>query len=124
MFAALTLSQTLLVRASMDDCDEDQRFCVLSPSVKMMSTLSRSLAKAGALNGATGIRSWKPQAMPMVTLVLPVGVIASTLALSAVQSSDSGIIGTGQPLAWCARNSVAGLPARGTVAATSLFWSR
>jgi len=31
-------------------------------------------------------------AMPMVTLVLPVGVMASTLLLSAVQFSDSGII--------------------------------
>ena len=49
-------------------------------------TLSRSCAGAGALNGATGESIWKPQARPMVTLVLPVGVMASILAFSAVQS--------------------------------------
>ena len=54
MLAALMLSQTLLVRASIVDSVELQRFCVLVPSVRITMTLSRSVAKAGALNGATG----------------------------------------------------------------------
>ena len=79
-------AHTFEVRASITDSVELQRFCVLVPSVRITITLSRSGAGAGALKGATGESNWKPQAMPMVTLVLPVGVIASTLLLSAVQS--------------------------------------
>src|SRR5437660_11677536 len=97
MLAALMLSQTFCVRASITDSVELQRFWVLVPSVRITITLSRSGAGAGALNGSTGDSSWKPQARPMVTLVLPVGVIASILEFSAVQSEPSGIIGTGQP---------------------------
>ena len=82
---------------------EVQRFCVLSPSVSRMITLSRSGAAAGALNGATGDSVCHAICIPIVTLVLPVGVIASILALSAVQSVDSGIIAVGQFAAWWAR---------------------
>src|SRR4051794_17040310 len=96
MLAALTLSQALLVRASITEAVELQRFWVFSPSVIRMMTLSRSVAAAGALNGATGDINWKAQARPMVTLVLPVGFIWSILAFSAVQSSESGIIDVGQ----------------------------
>jgi len=84
--SALALSQTFSVRASIDDCDDDQRFCVFWPSVSRMTTLSRSGAGAGALNGATGDNVCHAICRPMVTLVLPVGIIASTLLLSAVQS--------------------------------------
>src|SRR5690349_14989210 len=124
MLAALMLSQTFCVRASIVDSVELQRFWVLVPSVRMTMTLSRSSAGAGALNGSTGEINWKPQARPMVTLVLPAGVMASTLEFSAVQSSLSGIIAAGQFAAWWARNSVAGEPATVGVLVTSLFWSR
>src|SRR4051812_50204835 len=75
MLAALTLSQALLVRASIVEAVELQRFCVFSPSVINTMTLSRSGAGGGALNGSTGEINWKPQARPMVTLVLPAGGI-------------------------------------------------
>src|SRR5687768_14844688 len=96
MLAALTLSQAFCVRASIAEALELQRFWVFSPSVIRMMTLSRSVAGGGALNGSTGDSSWKPQARPMVTLVLPAGLIWSILAFSAVQSKDNGIIAAGQ----------------------------
>ena len=68
---------------------------------------------AGALNGATGDSVCQASCSPMVTLVLPAGVIASTLLLSAVQSVDSVIMAVGQADAWCARYMVAGLPSTG-----------
>src|SRR5688572_1906078 len=92
MLAALTLSQAFCVRASIADALEVQRFWVFSPSVIRTMTLSKSVAGAGALNGSFGDSNWKPQDSPMVTLVLPAGVIASIRALSAVQSSLSCII--------------------------------
>src|SRR5206468_9690815 len=100
ILSALALVHTLLVRSSITDCVDDQRFWVLSPSVSMMMTLSRSGSGAGALNGATGDSDCQAICSPMVTLVLPVGVIASILELSAVQSVDSGIIAVGQAEAW------------------------
>src|SRR6478735_10172318 len=124
MLAALMLSQALLVRASITDSVELQRFWVFWPSVRMMMTLSRSAAGGGALNGATGEIIWNPQARPMVTLVLPVGVIWSILEFNAVQSDESGIAAVGQLAAWWARNSVAGEPGTVAVFDTSLFWSR
>src|SRR5262245_31607386 len=124
MLSALALVQTFSVRASITDCVEDHRFCVFCPSVSRMTTLSRSGAAAGALNGSTGESVCQPICMPMVTLVLPLGVIASILALSAVQSVDSGIIAVGQADACCARYIVAGLPDAVAVFFTSLFWSR
>src|SRR6185437_3453035 len=96
MSAALMLSQTFCVRASITDSVELQRFWVLVPSVRITITLSRSGAAAGALNGSSGEISWKPSASPTVTLVLPVGVMASILLFSAVQLVDSGIIAVGQ----------------------------
>jgi hypothetical protein len=68
------------VRASIEVADEVQRFWVFSPSVISTITLSRSGAGAGALNGSFGDSSWKAQERPMVTLVLPLGVMASILA--------------------------------------------
>ena len=62
-------------------CVDVQRFWVLSPSVSRMMTLSRSGDGAGALNGATGDSVCQAICMPIVTLVLPVGVIASILAV-------------------------------------------
>src|SRR5262245_18317714 len=52
ILSALALVQTFSVRESIEDSVDDQRFCVLSPSVSTMMTLSRSGAAAGALNGA------------------------------------------------------------------------
>src|SRR3954470_21634746 len=124
MLAALMLSQAFWVRASIADSVELQRFWVFWPSVRITMTLSRSGAGGGAWNGSFGDSSWKPMARPMVTLVLPVGVMASILELSAVQSSLSGIIEVGQAEAWWARNSVAGAPETVAVFITSLFWSR
>src|SRR6266702_3412748 len=103
MLSVLASVHTLSVRASITDRVDDQRFWVLSPSVSRMMTLSRSGDVAGALNGATGETDCQPICNPMVTLVLPVGVMASILELSAVQSVDSGIIGVGQAVAWCVR---------------------
>src|SRR5262245_37602886 len=121
MLAALTLSQAFCVRASIDVADEVQRFWVFSPSVISTITLSRSVAGAGALNGSFGDSSWKPHDNPMVTLVLPAGVISSIRALSAVQSSLSGIIAaSGQFDAWWARNRVAGASVTVAVLVTSL----
>src|SRR5215468_2292902 len=96
MLLALALVHTQPVRASITDCVVDQRFWVLVPSVRAMMTLSRSGAGAGALNGATGESVCQAICNPTVTLVLPIGVMASIFALSAVQSSDSGIIVVGQ----------------------------
>src|SRR5215470_8966940 len=103
MLSALALVHTLLVRSSITDWVDDQRFCVLSPSVSAMMTLSRSGAGAGALNGATGESDCQASCIPMVTLVLPVGVMASIFELSAVQSVDSCINEVGQAVAWWAR---------------------
>src|SRR5215813_13573995 len=99
MLSVLALVHTFSVRASITDCVDDQRFCVLSPSVRAMMTLSRSGSGAGALNGTTGESDCQAICNPTVTLVLPVGVMASILALSAVQSVDSGIIAVGQAVA-------------------------
>src|ERR687887_383793 len=96
MLSALALVHTLPVRASITDWVDDQRFCVLSPSVSAIMTLSRSGSGAGAVNGATGESDCQASCSPIVTLVLPVGVMASILELSAVQSYDSGIIAVGQ----------------------------
>ena len=49
MLAALTLAQACWVRASMSACVVVHRFCVLSPSVSRMMTLSRSAVGAAAL---------------------------------------------------------------------------
>src|SRR5215470_9164550 len=96
MLSALALVHTLAVRASITDCVVDQRFWVLVPSVSAMMTLSRSASGAGALYGAAGEIVCQAIWIPMVTFVLPVGVMASTLLLSAVQSYDSGIMAVGQ----------------------------
>jgi hypothetical protein len=76
-------------------------------------TFSRSYAGAGAFSGALLASVCQPQARPMVMFVLPVGLMASILALSASQSSVSGSISVGQADAWCAGNRV--LPATGAV---------
>ena len=86
-----------------------------------MRTFSRSGEAAGALNGATGDSVCHAICIPMVTLVLPAGVIASILLLSAVQSEDSVIMDAGQFAAWWARYMVDALPATGAVLSTSLF---
>src|SRR5262245_28404022 len=103
MLSALALVHTLSVRASINDCVDHQRFWVLSPSVSRMMTLSRSGEGAGALNGATGESDCQANCNPMVTLVLPFGVMASIFELRAVRSVDSGIIDVGHFEAWCAR---------------------
>src|SRR5262245_22818065 len=76
--------------ASITDWVDDQRFCVFSPSVGRMMTLLRS--GAGALNGGTGETVCQAICMPMVTLMFPLGAIASIIELSVVQSLDSVII--------------------------------
>src|SRR5262245_47144603 len=86
MLAALMLLQIVEVRESIELALEVQRFCVLRPSVSTIITLSRSGAVAGALNRPVGASVSQPQASPMVIFVLPVGVIESILALSALQS--------------------------------------
>src|SRR5262245_35954849 len=121
MLSALALVQTFSVRASITDWLVDQRFWVFCPSVSRMTTLSRSGAAAGALNGSSAESVCQAICIPMVTLVLPVGVIASILALSAVQSDDSGIIAAGQAEACCAQYIVDVLPDTAAVFITSLF---
>src|SRR5439155_15600838 len=103
MLSALALVHTLSVRASITDCVDDHRFWVLSPSVSRMTTLSRSGEGAGASNGATGDSVCQASCSPIVTLVLPIGVMASIFELSAVQLVDIGIIDVGQFAVWCAR---------------------
>src|SRR5882757_4792221 len=103
MLSALALAQTFSVGAAIGDAHDDQRFSVFVPSVNTIRTLSRSGEAAGALNGATGDSVCHASCMPIVTLVLPVGVISSTLLLSVVQSVDSVIMEAGQLSAWSAR---------------------
>src|SRR5262245_10016894 len=98
MFAALMFWQTSLVRSSIAVwlvtfvLFEFFHDSVLSPSVRMMITLSRSVAGAAASeSGAFCVSACQPQTRPMVTFVLPFGLIRSTLAFKAVQSYDSGI---------------------------------
>src|SRR5215510_8557967 len=103
MLSALALVHTLSVRSSITDWLDDHRFWVLSPSVSRMMTLSRSGAGVGAVKGATGETDCQAICSPIVTLVLPTGVMASIFELRAVQSVDSGIIDVGQFWGWCAR---------------------
>src|SRR5687767_13602979 len=97
MFAALMLEQTSAARESIVDelvtfvLFELFHASVLRPSVRMMMTLSRSgLGAAASLNGRAAVNACHAQTRPIVTLVLPLGLIWSTLVLSAVQSLVSG----------------------------------
>jgi hypothetical protein len=51
----------------------------------MMMTWLVSLSDAGALSGAPWVRAYQPQTNPIVWLVEPLGVIASTALLRLVQ---------------------------------------
>src|SRR5262245_10645333 len=104
MLAFLMLVQTNAVRASMVDSVVTfwlwrlSHDSVLSPSVRMITTLSR--LGAGAVpsgNGRLDVRACQAHTSPMVTLVLPLGLISSTLSLSAVQSVLSGIAFASEP---------------------------
>src|SRR5215207_3314216 len=98
MFAALTLTQAAAVRASIDEELVLHRFCVFSPSVNRMMTLSRSGAGAAApVNGRFNVSACQAHANPIVTLVLPAAAIASILVCIAVQSVESGIACTSDP---------------------------
>src|SRR5688500_15843545 len=118
MFAALMLAQASLVRLSIDDELVVQRFLVLSPSVSRMMTLSRVGSGAAAtVNGALAVSACHAQTRPIVTLVRPFGVIASTVERSAVQSLVSSRILISDPLPpqAAARNSVLDVLTSGVV---------
>src|ERR1044072_2101422 len=86
MFAALALVQAGAVRASMLDSLDDQRFCVLVPSVS--STITLSLSGAGSLPSGSGwldVRACQPQTRPIVTLVFPGASIPLCLLLVLVK---------------------------------------
>ena len=69
-------------------------------------TLSRSGAgSAACVNGRCAGSACQPHTMPIVTLVFPEAVIASTLLCSAVQSSLSGMAAAGD-VQFAAGNSV------------------
>src|ERR1700750_2463269 len=97
VFAALALGQAVAVRASIADSLDDQRFCVLVPSVS--STITLSLSGAGSDPSGSGrveVSECQPKTRPMVTLVLPDAAMASILLLRLVQpvvssTSVSGI---------------------------------
>src|SRR3979409_1618355 len=130
MFEALALVQASAVRASMLDSLDDQRFCVLVPSVSRMITLSLSGAGSEpSVSGRFGVSECHPHSSPMVTLVLPDACMASILLLRLVhpvesRMSVSGIIAVSCAAHWAAGNSVCTLPATGVVSSTSFCWSR
>src|SRR6476659_1074362 len=91
ILAALMLSQTAAVRASICDGLVVERFAVLSPSVSRMMTLSTSGRTVWPwVSGSPGVKACQAQTAPIVTVVVPDGVIESTLASSAIQSPVSG----------------------------------
>src|SRR5262245_58746080 len=100
--AALMLEQAAAVRASICGCAEVNRFCVFMPSVSRTSACWVLGGKAGALSGRPEVSACHPQASPIVWLVLPVAIIESILALSALQLLLSGMIDTGHPDDWSA----------------------
>src|SRR5688572_7620381 len=125
MLSFLALVQASAVRGSICESLDDQRFCVLVPSVKSTTTLSRSgEGSAACESGRFGVSECQPQARPIVTLVLPDACIESILLLRLVKpvsssTSVSGIIGTSDVLHCLAGNSVLALPETGVVSDTS-----
>src|SRR5262245_5952209 len=86
------LLQVASVRASIEAWFVYLRLLVFSPSVSRTMTCWVPAGRAAALTGSPGVCTCQPQTRPMVWLVLPAATISSTLALSAVQSEDSGMI--------------------------------
>src|SRR6185295_5205991 len=91
MFAALMLAHTAAVRASIADGVVVKRFWVFNPSVSRMMTFSTS-GRTGlpSVNGSFDVSADHAHIAPMVTLVVPFGVMLSTMPSSAVQSLVSG----------------------------------
>src|SRR6478672_1026464 len=112
MLAFLALVQASAVRGSICESLDDQRFCVLVPSVRSTTTLSRSGDGSAACdNGRFGVSECQPHSSPIVTLVLPDAAIASILLLRLVKpvlssTSVSGIIETSCEPHCLAGNSV------------------
>src|SRR5262249_32188864 len=97
--AALTLSQAIFWRASICEALLYQRSCVFKPSDSRMMILVvviPSFTMAGGLSGTPSVSDIQPQARPIAWLVLPLGLMASILLLSAVQSYVCGSIWVGQ----------------------------
>src|SRR5581483_9992428 len=90
MPVALTASQAAVVRGSIRDCVLVQRFCVLSPSVRMMRYFVRfSVAYAAPCEKGrvqVGESIWNAQSRPIVTLVLPTAFMELILPCSVVGS--------------------------------------
>ena len=88
MPAAFALSHSSFCRASIAETVLLKRFCVLSPSDSKITTFEylKFESSAGALSGDCCSSDSQPHAMPIAWLVLPDGLIASTLAFKAVQS--------------------------------------
>src|SRR3954470_4605202 len=86
------LVQVASVRASIVAWFVLERLFVFRPSVSRMMTCWVPAGSGGALTGSPVDWTCQPQTRPMVWLVLPAATISSTLALSAVQSEDSGMI--------------------------------
>src|SRR4029079_15672261 len=130
MLAFFALVQASDVRASIEDSLDDQRFCVLMPSVSSTTTLSRSGDGSEACeSGKFGVSECQPHSRPIVTLVLPDACIASILLLRLVKpgsssTSVSGIIDTSCDPHCLAGNSVLWLPETGVASFTSFDWSR
>src|SRR3954468_22212056 len=96
MFAALILLQRIFCRASIEAWSVYQRFCVFRPSVSRMMICCTSGSLTGAFSGCPFDNACHAQASPIAWLVLPLGVIWSTFALSALQSLLRPNIATGQ----------------------------
>src|SRR5438105_9966148 len=79
MFAALMLAHTAAVRASICDGTVVKRFCVFRPSVNRMMTFSTS-GHTGlpSVHGSFEVNADHAHIAPMVTLVVPAGVMVST----------------------------------------------
>src|SRR5690606_7717466 len=96
MLFALIAVHRAFVRASIDDCDDENRFSVFSPSVRKTITLLRFVAGAAALESTPpAVSMFHPQTRPIVVLVFPLATRLSILLFRAVQSWESGISGTG-----------------------------
>src|SRR3954471_10971502 len=90
MLAALAFWQASAVRASMADELVLQRFCVLSPSVSRMITLSLSGEGSEPCgSGRSLVSACQGHTRPLVTLVFPASFMASLLLFRVVQPVGS-----------------------------------
>src|SRR5260221_13001478 len=96
IFAALILLQRIFCRASIEAWSVYQRSCVFRPSVSRRVICYTSGPLTGAFIRCPFDNACHAQASPIAWLVLPLGVIWSTFALSALQSLLRPNIAPGQ----------------------------